>query len=137
LLQTLTLWTLEQTIEWERTTRNEPAIRLQHYTTAEGAVYIGVSGWINSSKGRNYFTPDFYSTTEAATAELATPSKREFYYSLNMFPIGDGLSIPFTKVEPRNGQPGGGIETFTERPIPIWGGRRATIGPIPFSDDLW
>ena len=129
-------WTLEKVIEWERTSRDELAIRLQHYTTAESVVPIIQSGYINSPNGTNYFTPDYYCTTEEATEKLATPSKREFYFSLNMYMVSDGLS-PITRVPPRFGHDGGGWQTYTEMPIPIHGDRRKTIGPIPLSDDLW
>jgi RHS repeat-associated protein len=106
-------------------------VRLNHYTRWDVLPKImrpGPQGGINNPNGDNYFTPDFYFSGQKAKSRLATRLKPQLFISLLVRRRSDKLA-PFRRVEPANNERGGGIETFTSRPVPFWA-RLPVVVPI-------
>jgi RHS repeat-associated protein len=99
--------------------RIELPIRLNHYTTFTGLGLILLSGSINSPSGTNFFTPDWYFSSQTAKAKLALSKYPDVFINLNLFRYRDNLIGPEV-VGPANGELGGGQEYYTYQSIPLW-----------------
>ena len=99
--------------------RFELPIRLNHYTTFIGLGFIIASGSINSPSGTNFFTPDWYFSSSTAKSSLALRQAPDVLINLNLFLGRDNLLGPQT-VAPANGELGGGLEYYTNQPVPLW-----------------
>ncbi|MFC3122060.1 RHS repeat-associated core domain-containing protein [Agaribacter flavus] len=107
-----TLLTLEDTMRRHA--------HLNHYTTNENRALIDESGAIlpGPNSGKVWMTPDTYATGEQARASLALDKTPDGYYKVPLTNIPPKPSH-VGKVEPWNGEPGGGTEVIFETPISI------------------
>jgi RHS repeat-associated protein len=132
---------IEKAIDWERTSRDEPPIRLQHYTPEEGVTAIEACGYILAPSGQNFFSPEVYTSSSVAANKNATHREPDFYISINLFRKADNLLGPQI-VEPKVWQvggktiirSGGGWEYWNFQPVYINGFRRARSQWIPLTD---
>ena len=76
-------------------------------------------GGIDSPKGTNFFTPDFYLSGAEAKARLALLTRPQVIINLTVYSYTDGLHGP-DPVLPANGELGGGEEYSTVRVVPFW-----------------
>ncbi len=99
----------------------------RHYTTEAGRVGISASGLIMSSSGTNYVTVTAYASGLTARADLALGSTPTGYFEIpaERLPNLEGPRC----VTALNGEPGGGVEYWTNQPISAEGLTWVPIGP--------
>lgn len=98
-------------------TPKNKGITLRHYTDEAGYAGIMHDGEIQPRNGFVWLTPDYYSSAADAQAKLALSSRPIGYFSVNSNNLI--LTGSPTTVQPANGQPGGGTEVTTAKPISV------------------
>jgi RHS repeat-associated protein len=134
-------WDKLRMVDWLLKAKNEKPIRVQHYTTESGRIFIDRSGSIMAPGGTNYFSPFIYTSGEDAANRNATPEIPDFYISLNVYRVADEISGPRT-VDPRvwgtTDNPifreGGGLEYWNGLPVFINGLLRSRSPWIPLTE---
>ena len=99
----------------------------RHYTTENGRAAIVADGAINSLSGTNYLTVAIYASGLTARADLALGSTPTGYFEVprERLPNLEGPEC----VTALNGEPGGGVEYWTNQPISVEGLTWVPIGP--------
>lgn len=92
---------------------------VRHYTTSGAAEGIMKGGTIEPGlkSGKIWVTPDRYASGAEARAKLALDKTPNGYFEIPMCRIKCPTGP--SRVEPWNGEPGGGIEIITREPIDI------------------
>ncbi len=104
----------------------EPDV-FRHYTTENGRAAITADGAIDSLSGTNYVTVAIYASGSTARADLALGSTPTGYFEIprERLPNLEGPQC----VTALNGEPGGGVEYWTNQPISAEGLTWVPIGP--------
>lgn len=107
----------------------EAAPTVRHYTTSEFAESISKGGEITPglSSGKTWLTPDEYLYGATAQSRLALNKTPDGYFEIPMCRVSCPSSP--SRVQPYNGQPGGGIEITTNSPIDVTGLPFIPFGP--------
>lgn len=105
------------------------AATVRHYTTTEAAESITKAGKTipGSSSGRTWLTPDEYLDGATAQSKLALNKTPDGYFEIPMCRVSCPSSP--SRVQPYNGQPGGGIEITTNSTIDVTGLPFIPFGP--------
>jgi hypothetical protein len=105
------------------------AATVRHYTTAEAAESITKAGKTipGSSSGKTWLTPDEYLDGATAQSKLALNKTPDGYFEIPMCRVSCPSSP--SRVQPYNGQPGGGIEITTNSTIDVTGLPFIPFGP--------
>jgi hypothetical protein len=105
------------------------AATVRHYTTSEFAESISKGGEITPglSSGKTWLTPDEYLNGVTAQSRLALNKTPDGYFEIPMCRVSCPSSP--SRVQPYNGQPGGGIEITTNSPIDVSGLPFTPFGP--------
>jgi len=102
---------------------------VRHYTTAEAAESITKAGKTipGSSSGETWLTPDEYLDGATEQSKLALNKTPDGYFEIPMCRVSCPSSP--SRVQPYNGQPGGGIEITTNSTIDVTGLPFIPFGP--------
>lgn len=102
---------------------------VRHYTTTEAAESITKAGKTipGSSSGKTWLTPDEYLDGATAQSRLALNKTPDGYFEIPMCRVSCPTSP--SRVQPYNGQPGGGIEITTNSTIDVTGLPFIPFGP--------
>ena len=102
---------------------------VRHYTTTEAAESITKAGKTipGSSSGKTWLTPDEYLDGATAQSRLALNKTPDGYFEIPMCRVSCPSSP--SRMQPYDGQPGGGIEITTNSTIDISGLPFIPFGP--------
>ena len=105
------------------------AILLYRYVSAAEKQFIEETGMIRSSSGITYFTPDRYEDPVEARSMLALAATPEWRIGgIPDVQMPDFDALPMRVVSPGAGQPGGGTQCATSRPVYLFGITKLTGG---------